>query len=317
MIMQKTFSAVWMVISMLAGSVSYADWRSTYYLDHPLVGKIYSLTEDSFVTEERIKAALASTQYLLLGEKHTNEDHHIGQARLIEYWLMQRENAALVLEMIEMDAWPLAGQVWHDSKLLTAELKSVASRWDWDIYQPILKIAVNKHIPIVAANQSRETLSAYADGINCTLERAEKSIQFCDTINEAKYTAINELIFAAHCGYVPRDQLDSLVNIQIAKDASFALSLITATEQGDAVLITGAVHARKDIGVPVHLNKLGIDSLSIAFLSVDPTKENPQAYLEEGLGQQYDYIFFTPSERNTDPCVEFAEQLERMNKTHK
>lgn len=315
--MQKAYCAIWLAINLLAGTVSYADWQSPYYLDHPLVGKIYSLTKESFVAVDEVNTALTKAKYLLLGEKHTNADHHIGQARIIRQWLLSHQHAALVLEMLEVDTWPQSGHVWQDSEQLNTELMSLANRWDWQIYQPIIEVAVAERLPIVAANLSREALSSYSDGTACQLAREEKSVQICDTINQAKNAAINALIFDAHCGYVPREQLAPLVNIQITKDASFALSMINAGEDGNAVLITGAVHARKDIGVPVHLKKLGFDSLSIVFKPVDPIKENPQEYLDDRLGQQYDYIFFTPSERNTDPCVEFAEQLKKMNKHNK
>lgn len=312
--MQKIYSAIWMVISLLVGSVSYADWQSSYYLDHPLVGKIYSLAEESFVTEDEVSAAFATTPFLLLGEKHTNKDHHIGQAKLIQQWHQQKGKTALVLEMLEVDAWPYAEQIWQDGDQLAEKLSAVASRWDWAIYQPIIQTAVAEQLPLFAANLSRAVLSEYADGTQCQLEREEKSTQICDTINQAEYAAINELIYDAHCGYVPRDQLNSLVNIQIAKDASFALSMINASEQHNVVLITGAVHARKDFGVPAHLKKLGSDSLSVVFLVVDPSKKTPQEYWDESLGQQYDFVFFTPSENDIDPCDEFAEQLKRMNK---
>jgi len=78
-------------------------------------------------------------------------------------------------------------------------------------------------------------------------------------------------------------------------------------------LIAGAVHVRKDIGVPVHLQRLGKQFVSIAFLNVDPDKLEVEDYIDQAeLNQQFDYIYFTPSERNQDPCVEFAEQLKKM-----
>jgi uncharacterized iron-regulated protein len=220
------------------------------------------------------------------------------------------------MEMLEADHWSHSGQVWQDGPQLSKALDAEASRWDWSIYQPIIDIAIDKKMPIFAANLSREALKKYAQGTVCELVHANNSMQICDTINETKYTAINQLIYDAHCGYVPTEQLNPLVNIQIAKDAAFALSMVEAGEDSNAVLIAGAVHTRKDIGVPVHLQKLGVDSLSIVFLPVDPLKENPETYFDQQFGDQYDYVFFTPSERNTDPCVEFAEQLKKMNKHH-
>ena len=80
-------------------------------------------------------------------------------------------------------------------------------------------------------------------------------------------------------------------------------------------LIAGAVHVRKDIGVPVHLQRLGRKSVSIAFVNVDPDKLSVEEYLDHAeLIRQFDYLYFTPSERNQDPCIEFAEQLNKMKK---
>lgn len=310
---QKTFCLFLLAFYMLAPCLSYAEWQSSYYLDHPLTGKIYSLAEESFVAEDELVTAIKATQFLLLGEKHTNHHHHIGQARIIQQWLPAEQNPALVLEMLEIDTWPHSGKVWADRSELTEQLELLAKDWDWEIYQPVIELAIMEKLPIFPANLSRKTLSArYADGSSCELMLGEKSMQICDTINQEKRSAINQLIFDAHCGYVPNDKLAPLVNTQIAKDAAFALSMVNAGEHRRAVLITGAVHARKDIGVPVHLKKLGFDSLSIVFKPVDPARLKPQEYFDQHLAMPYEYVFFTPSERNTDPCVEFAEQLKRM-----
>jgi len=108
------------------------------------------------------------------------------------------------------------------------------------------------------------------------------------------------------------------LRVQMAKDASFALSMANIGESHKVVLIAGAVHVRKDIGVPVHLQRLGKESVSIAFMAVDPEKLTVKEYSESlALSEQFDYVYFMPSERNQDPCVEFAEQLKKMKKLTK
>ena len=292
-----------------------ADWASPYYADHPLVGKIYAPAKQDWASRAEVEQALNSSDYLLLGETHSNPDHHIGQARLITEYLRVKSKAVIVFEMLEVSSWRRSGEVWDELDSLLAKVKELAPRWGWDIYQPILKVAIDRQLPIYASNLNREELAKFHKSAQCSHTRGGKTLEFCDTINSLQHAAVKDLIFDAHCGYVPREQLDALVNMQIARDASFALSMLNAHEIAAPVLITGAVHARKDIGVPVHLRANGVKSLSIVFLSVDPNRKSPHEYFEADLGLQYDYIYFTPSERNTDPCVEFAEQLKKI-KTH-
>lgn len=108
-----------------------------------------------------------------------------------------------------------------------------------------------------------------------------------------------------------------MMQVQLAKDASFALTMANLKDQYQIALIAGAVHVRKDIGVPVHLQKLGFPLhetvASVAFLNVDPNKLQISDYFSDAnITHQYDYVIFTPSERNQDPCEEFADQLKKM-----
>lgn len=297
-------------LGIFCGSLS-ASWQSPYYVGHPLVGKIFAVEQSKWVTEQELDLAMASVQYLLLGETHNNADHHVGQARLIEQWLAWDADIGLVFEMIEVENWPAFGQAWSHAGVLSKQLKTIAPRWPWDLYEPVLSTAINHALPLYAANINRSRLSQYAKNDVCYLAHEHKEIEFCDTIAPSNYQQIKDLVFAAHCGYLPANQLDALANIQIAKDASFALRLAQVSEPR-AVLIAGAVHVRKDIGVPQHLQRMGLTSLSVAFLSVDPARLKPEEYIDSDLDAQYDFIYFTPSHTNEDPCVKFAEQLKRM-----
>ena len=84
---------------------AYAQWQSDYYQDHPLVGKIYATAKKQWISEEALHNEIHHTRILLLGETHTNPDHHIGQANLIHQWMPANRNAALVMEMLTYDEW--------------------------------------------------------------------------------------------------------------------------------------------------------------------------------------------------------------------
>ena len=300
-------------IVVASGDKSSADdWVAPYYRDHSLTGKIYSLHSGDWITSQQLHAAIRQSNVLLLGETHTNPDHHLGQAALIHQWLDAARPAVIVMEMLAVKQWQFDQKRWSSLSELHASVQASAGNWEWEIYDPILRIAVQHQLPIQAANLTKAQRRQFSSQQVCQVTQDGKSLRFCDTLKMTQKKAIEDLILDAHCGYLHREQVSPLVHTQIARDASFALSLYRAGIENKVVLIAGAVHVRKDIGVPRHLRRIGIPSLSVAFVPVSPNKVTPVDYFDQNLGRPFDYIVFTPSDRNTDPCVEFAEQLKNM-----
>ena len=122
----------------------------------------------------------------------------------------------------------------------------------------------------------------------------------------------------AHCGYAPEQSLKAMVDVQRARDAQMAQSLIAAGDPGGAILVAGAGHVRNDYGIPVYLRQKAPDKrvISIAFVEVDKQKTEPQSYaLPYPDGRlPFDYVWFTPRVDDEDPCEKFKFQLDRMNK---
>ena len=304
-------------VDILASQVN-AEWQSLYYRDHPLVGKIFSTQDKTWISVQELNANLRDEQYLLLGETHTNPDHHIGQADVIKNWLSAEKTSALAFEMLAYDDWKQPLHPEFILEQLRQALEEVSSRWDWELYEPILELQIKHQLPMIGANLTRAQLDEYSSGEECKITRDEFAIELCDVLSNEQEATIQQLIFDAHCGYLPLEHTQPLLRTQMAKDASFALSLANIGKTHKVALIAGAVHVRKDIGVPVHLQSLGKQSVSIAFLNVDPDKMQVEQYIDNAdLSQQFDYLYFTPSERNQDPCVEFAEQLKKMKKLTK
>jgi len=296
-------------------SLVYADWQSLYYRDHPFVGKIYSTKDKIWISQQQLNESIQHKRFILLGETHSNPDHHSGQAKIIEKWLSPNRPSALVFEMLAYDDWEQTLHPELSLEQLHQKLEQVASKWQWELYQPILEVQIKHQLPMVGANLTRAQLDEYASDAKCLMTRQGTTLEFCDLLEEDQKNAIKQLIFDAHCGYLPLEQTAPLLRTQVAKDASFALSMANTGSTRKVALIAGAVHIRKDIGVPVHLQRLGKQSVSIAFINVDPDKLAVEDYEDHAdLARQFDYLYFTPSERNQDPCVEFAEQLKKMKK---
>ena len=96
----------------MASWPSFAEWRSPYYVDHPLVGKIYSLELKDWVVSDKLHTVIRNANYLLLGETHTNPDHHIGQAALIHQWLDSAHPSIIAMEMLASGEWQYDDTRW-------------------------------------------------------------------------------------------------------------------------------------------------------------------------------------------------------------
>ena len=312
---------LFMTVACCVASLAHADWQSLYYRDHPFVGKVFSINDKAWISPQQLDENIQHEQFILLGETHTNPDHHIGQAKIIEKWLSIDQPSALVFEMVAYDDWSKLQTEYSSKQSLESlhkKLEEISGQWDWELYKPILEVQIEHQLPIVGANLTRAQLNEYSSDEKCRVSRQGVVLEFCDSLADDMQAAIKQLIFDAHCGYLPLEHTKPLLLTQMAKDASFALSLANMGNTYKVALIAGAVHVRKDIGVPVHLQRLGKQSVSIAFVNVDPDKLSIEEYIDYAdLTQQFDYIYFTPSERNQDPCIEFAEQLKKMKKLTK
>ena len=50
---------------------------------HPLVGQIYRVADGGLVSETELIEAAAAADFVLIGERHDNRDHHRLQARIV------------------------------------------------------------------------------------------------------------------------------------------------------------------------------------------------------------------------------------------
>jgi uncharacterized iron-regulated protein len=164
--------------------------------------------------------------------------------------------------------------------------------WDWAQYRPFIELALQYDVPIVAANLSRARASRVArEGIDAVFGEAERAALALDRFDQL-LPMHQDIVQAAHCNVLPASALPGLARAQIARDAVLAQALRPHLARG-VVLLTGNGHARRDIGVPRHL---------------DP-QERERAWsiglLEEGSEEhagRFDVAFVTPIHERPDPC---------------
>jgi uncharacterized iron-regulated protein len=304
--------------------VSGRSWVSTEHVSHPLVGRIWDPRGGRLVDEAALAAAVASADFVLLGETHDNPDHHLLQARLLRAILDGGRRPALAFEMLTADQQPEVdaslARAPRDPDALAEAVRWKASRWpDFRFYRPIFAAGLEAGLPVVAANLPRaEVREIVSKGRGALDERLRARLEREEPIPEEVMKGLREEMSESHCGELPPAMLDPLVLAQRARDARMAERMATAGAERGAVLVTGSGHARNDRGVPAFLARdaPGRKVVAVAFLEVDPAAAEPQGYAAKlGAGPlPYDFVVFTPGTEREDPCEGFKERMEKHRK---
>jgi uncharacterized iron-regulated protein len=299
-------------------------WKSPLYRDHPLAGQIWKPAAERRATAGEVYGALKKADFVLIGEKHDNADHHWLQAKLVSELAAQGRKAALVFEMLtESQQAPLDAHLANhagDAAGIGAAVGWEKSGWpDWEMYQPIAQQALYNNMPLLAGGLDRDMTKRIArEGPAALGDERAAALQLDKPVAEDLRTEMRQVIFNSHCQQLPEPMLDPMLSVTLAKDAVMAGRMIQArTPPGPdvAVLIAGGGHARADWGVPLHLTRLapGARIVTVGLVEVEKDVIDPALYAERFGGRlAFDFIWFTPRVDDTDPCEEFAEQLRQM-----
>ncbi|PPE64883.1 ChaN family lipoprotein [Caldimonas caldifontis] len=228
----------------------------------------------------------------LLGELHDQPDHQRQAAQIVDELAAQGRLQALVLEMAERGRHTRglprdAGEVqvrealaWHEPA------------WPWAAYGPVVMAAVRAGVPVQGGNLPRAELRA-----------AMGQARWDDTVPASARERLVDAVRDGHCGLVPEAQLPAMARMQIARDdalaATIAASARGASPEAVVLLLTGAMHASRATGVPLHLPRLapGLAVRSIAL--VPEGQPAPEGFDERRSAQ---------SQPSRDHCADLRER---------
>jgi uncharacterized iron-regulated protein len=282
-------------------------WVTQVERRHPLVGQIVDPATGTPVSASEAVRRVQQARFVLLGEKHDNQDHHMIQASVLQAITDAGRRPALVWEMIDEGQTPKLARYLASNPADGAEM-GAAIDWerngwpDWSIYRVIADAAIAARLPMAAATPRREVL-----------HRPAPSGSFA--LPAALLTGLKDELAQSHCGHLPGAALGRMAMVQQRRDLSMADSILAHATADGAVLIAGNGHARRDRGAPWWLMRLGVDPatiLSVGVLEVDPARREARDLV--GFAAQFDLIYLTPRVDSEDPCVKFAEQLKRLRK---
>jgi uncharacterized iron-regulated protein len=312
-------------LAFLLSGCAASTWKSSFGRDHPLTGRIWDVSAARFIDRQSLVARLARADFVLLGERHDNPDHHLLQAEALRSLIALGRRPAVGFEMFGLDddaaiATHLAVAPKDAAGLARAVNWNKRGWPDWAMYQPIAQAALDAKLPIIATNLRLATAKKMrSDGLAALEPRLRRELDLDRPLSEAMFARMATDMRNSHCGYGSDESVKAMVGIQRARDAQMAQSLIAAGAPDGAVLIAGAGHVRNDYGIPVYLTATapGKRVISIAFLEVADQKTEPQEYaLPYKNGRlPFDYVWFTPRVDDEDPCEKFKSQFESIKKS--
>ena len=258
--------------------------------DHAELGVIRELATGRSLSPQELVERLAAAPRVLVGEQHDNPDHHALQLWLLRELASQRAQGSLLMEMINPDqqdkvdaaqAATRAGQPPSDP----FQALAWQANWDWSVYGALVTYALRQPYPLLSANLNRsQIMQIYKQ--RPVLEGA------ASTRPQVQATLLDD-IRESHCGLLPEAQMPAMLAVQQQRDRRMAESLLAAP--APAVLLAGAFHVRKDLGVPLHLSDLGAGEGNQVLILAEVGKTV--------TAESADYVWYTAAQPVQDHCA--------------
>lgn len=259
----------------------------------PVVGEIRDLRSGQALTAEELVKRLEKPSRLIVGEQHDNRDHHELQLWLLQSLGERRPQGSLLLEMLTPDQQSRVDDVRHSPTPPTDLPGALAwqSGWDWNLYGPIVRFALPQPYPLLAANLDMlEVRAVYANPPTLSGSRSNAA-----SVKDELLKQVSD----SHCGLLPQSQMPAMLAVQQQRDRRMAERLLAAPTP--SLLFAGAYHARKDVGVPIHVLDLGEPQAPVVLMLAEQGSEVTPAMA--------DYVWYTPATPPQDYCAQMRKQF--------
>ncbi len=294
---------------------------------HILIDKIWSVSEQKFISQEALEQQTLTKQLILLGETHDNARHHQLQAQFIDYltennhtptvaFEMLNQNQQSIIDTFTAEYYPVkpgysqSQSADKNTDLFAKKINWEKSGWpEWSYYRPVFFAAINNHLAIIAANlelkQIRKVIKEGSQALDQKYQDLLKKYQYDKQLQKE----LEQEVQSAHCDMLPEKMLSPMLLGQQTRDLAMMkavqLSLTTNTQ---TVLIAGSGHTRTDYGIPFYLQQENpeFSIISIAFVEVSKDRvkadDYAKAWSETASRLPFDYVWFTPKAAREDQC---------------
>jgi len=235
-------------------------------------------------------------QLLLLGEVHDNAAGHAARLALLRGRIEAGWRPAIAMEQFDTGqqaALDAAMRECADAACVVAKVVPAKSGWDWAHYTPVVALAMEHGLPLLAANLSRADASTIVKGGFAAALPAELIARYeLESPPSGVMAAQETEVRDSHCGMLPESMLAPMARAQVARDVVMAETMRTHAATG-VVLVAGNGHVRGDIGVPFWLRREGLAPHAVGFL--EPSAD----------AAAFDEVHRIPAATRDDPCADF------------
>lgn len=254
-----------------------------------------------------LDTALAKHEMVVLGELHDAAIQHAARLAWLKA-LPPHRRIVLGLEHLDVDRQSDIEKGQASGMSARALAQSAGFRfdgWQWELYEPVVQLALDRGWPIVALNlPSRLAMDAARLGPESKEYQAPglPAVSwpgFSASEVEGQKRAIEE----GHCGLMPAAMLPAMMRAQQARDATMAAASVKArrTYQLPLVALVGNGHARKDWGLPRFVSGLEPtwQVFSVAMVEPGDTLDSASFDRQERF----------PAQARPDPCEELKKRF--------
>ena len=293
--------------------------------NHPLVGKIWDVNKQRYITKDQLLEKVLISDYVLLGETHDNIKHHEDHGWVINELNKKGLKLAVALEMVTAEQ---ANAINNSENPTTDEVLDILEKakigWGYKkYYRPVFDSIVKANVKIYPADLDKATMMKVVREGKEHAPDELKGLLKTNQLSDETREALKKEIEGTHCGMINEEMTKAMMLGQQVRDAAMANNLydIKDPETQAVVLISGSGHVRKDRGAPMFLGSKDKSAsiTSIDWLEVDEETTDPKIYATP-WGQEklpFDYVVFTPAADRPDPCEEMKKFMEHKHKKNK
>ena len=229
--------------------------------------------------------ALLPADALLLGEQHDAAQHQHIHRDVIEALAQRGALAAVVLEMAEQGHSTRALPSFAPEFAVRNALQWNDRQWPWAQYGGAVMAAVRHGVPVLGSNLNRAQMRS-----------AMQAVDLDRLLDDAAWRAQQDHIRSGHCGMLPESQVVPMARVQITRDVAMAQAITQALQPGKTVvLLAGAGHVDRQLGVPRHL------AHGTVVTSLQLRAQTPSA--EADGTRHFDHVWPTAEVEAKDYCA--------------